>query len=133
MLQIHNIGSWMYSIRKVIISINPSRKHNFINANLAKRLQLPTKNIQSTQVEGENIQNFKDLEITMDKYVLHSYFYVINMDDVDIILGFYWMDSTNTVNINMQMIFLKLWYNNKKITLQDISLTKKEGPKGVLE
>jgi hypothetical protein len=46
-------------------------KHNFINVNLAKILQVPTKNIQSTYVEGENVQIFKDLNITMDKYVLH--------------------------------------------------------------
>jgi hypothetical protein len=53
---------------------------------LAKRLQVPTKHIQSTQVEGENVQIFKDLKLTMDKYVLHSYFHAIDMDDVDIIL-----------------------------------------------
>ena len=33
---------------KVIVSINPNCKHNFINVNLAKRLQVPTKNIQNT-------------------------------------------------------------------------------------
>jgi hypothetical protein len=59
---------------KVIVSINPSSKHNFINVNLAKRLQVSTKNMQSTQVEGENVQVFKYLKLTMDKYVLHSIF-----------------------------------------------------------
>ena len=39
----------------IIVSINPSCMHNFINVNFAKRLQVPTKNIQITQVEGENI------------------------------------------------------------------------------
>jgi hypothetical protein len=99
---------------KVIVSINPSCKHNFINVNLAKRLQVPTKNIQSTQVEGENVQIFKDLKITMDKYVLHSYFHAIDMDDVDIVLGYPWMDSVGTININVQKKFLKLWYKKKK-------------------
>jgi hypothetical protein len=28
---------------------------------------------------------------------------------------------------------MKLWYKKKKITLQDISLTKQEGPKGAHE
>jgi hypothetical protein len=96
---------------------------------LAKRLQVPTKHIQSTQVEGENVQIFKDLKITMDKYVLHSYFHAIDMDDVDIILGYPWMDSIGTININVQKKFMKLWYKKNKITLQDISLTKQEGPK----
>jgi hypothetical protein len=44
---------------KVIIFINPSSKHNVNNVGLAKRLQVPTKHIQSTQVEGENVQIFK--------------------------------------------------------------------------
>ena len=39
------------------------------------------------------VQIFKDLNITMGKYVLHSYFYSIDMDGVDIILGHSWMDS----------------------------------------
>lgn len=33
---------------KIIVSINPSCKHNFINVNLAKKLQVPTKHIKNT-------------------------------------------------------------------------------------
>jgi hypothetical protein len=55
------------------------------------------------------------------------------MYDVDIILGYPWMYPTCIVNINVQKKFLKLWYKKKKITLQDTSLTKQEGPKGALE
>ena len=62
--------------------------HNFINVQLVNRLQVPINNIQSTKVEGENVQFFKDLKITMDKYVLHSYFYAMDMDEVDIVLGY---------------------------------------------
>jgi hypothetical protein len=47
---------------KVIVSINPSYMHDFINVNLDKKLQVPGKNIQSTQVEGENVQVFKYLK-----------------------------------------------------------------------
>jgi hypothetical protein len=67
----------------------------------------------------------------MDKYLLHSYFYsYINMDDVYIVLGYPWMDSIGTMNINVQNNFMKLWYKKNKITMQGISLTKKEVPKG---
>ena len=31
-------------------------------------------------MDGENFQIFKDLKITMDKYVLHSEFYSLDMD-----------------------------------------------------
>jgi hypothetical protein len=112
----------------VIVSINPSCQQNFINVQLVNRLQIPAKNIQSTQVEGKNVQIFKDLKVSMDKYVLHSYFYVMDMDEVDIVLGYPWIESVGTININVQKKFLKLWYKKKKITLQDVSLSKKDGP-----
>ena len=50
----------------------------------------------------------------------------IDMDDVDIVLGYPWMDLVGTININVQNKFLKLWYKKKKITMQDIYLTKKQ-------
>ena len=64
----------------------------------------------------------------MDKYVLHSYFYVMDMDEVDIVLGYPWIELVGTININVQKNFLKLWYKKNKITLQDVSLNKKDGP-----
>ena len=112
----------------IIVSINPSCMHNFINVQLVNRLQIPIKNIQSTNVEGANVQIFKDLKITMNKYVLHSDFYAMDMDEVDIVLGYPWIESVGTININVQKKFLKLWYKKKKITLQDVSLIKKDGP-----
>jgi hypothetical protein len=89
-------------------------------------LQIPAKNIQSTEVEGKNVHFFKDLKDSMDKYVLHSYFYVMDMDEVDIGLGYHWIELVGTININVQKKFLKLWYKKKKITLQDVSLSKKD-------
>jgi hypothetical protein len=58
---------------------------------------------------SENVQSFKDLKLNMDKYVLHSDFYAIDMDDVYIVLGYLWMESVGTININVQNKFLKLW------------------------
>jgi hypothetical protein len=52
---------------KVIISINPSCQHNFINVHLTNRLQVHVKHIQSTQVEGDTAQIFKYLKLAMDK------------------------------------------------------------------
>jgi hypothetical protein len=72
--------------------INPSCMHNFIHVQLVNKLQIPSKNIHNTRVEGENVQSFKELKITMEKYVLHSYFHAIDMADVDIVLGYPWME-----------------------------------------
>jgi hypothetical protein len=50
-------------------------------------------------VEGENVEIFKYLKVTMEKYVLHSNFRAIDMDDVNIIIGYPLMDSIGTMNI----------------------------------
>ena len=58
----------------------------------------------------------------MDKYVLHGDFYTSDMDNMDVVLGYPWMESVGTININVQKKFLKLRYKKKKIRLQDISI-----------
>ena len=105
------------------MAIHPSFKHSYINVDLNHRLKVPTNNICSTQVDGEHVQVFKGLKITMDKYALHFDFHAIDMDNVDIVLGYPWMQSFGTINLNIEKKFLKLWYDKKKVTLQDISLT----------
>ena len=106
----------------ILVSISPSCKQNFIHVNLGKNLKVPSKYIQITHVDGEKFQNCKDLKITMDKYVLHSAFYSLDMDGVDVVLGYPWMQSKGVVNINVENKFLKFWYKKKKITFQDMSL-----------
>jgi hypothetical protein len=78
-------------------------------------LQFPAKNIHNTQVEGENVQIFKYLKITMDKYVLHYDFHAINMVDEDIVLGYPWMESVGTVNINVKKEVSKDLVQEKEI------------------
>lgn len=116
---------------KVIVAIIPSCNKNFIKVNLDKILHIITKNIQSTQVDGENVQIFKDLKLTMDKYVLHFDFYDLDIEDVDVFLGYPLMDLVGPINLNVQNKILKLWYKKKKITLQNISLSKPAQSKGL--
>ena len=69
---------------------------------------------------------FKDLNITMDKYVLHTYFHVIDMDEVYIILEHPQMKSIGTINIIAQNYFMNLSYKKKKIALHDFLLLNKK-------
>jgi len=43
--------------------------------------------MEHTQVNNEEVQVYKDLKISMDKYVLHSDFYSSDMANVDVVLG----------------------------------------------
>lgn len=67
----------------------------------------------------------------MGYYVLHSDFQAQDMDNMDIALGYPWMRSVGTININANKRFLNLWYKKKKVALQDISLTTQQEPKGI--
>ena len=58
-------------------------------------------------------------------------FHAKDIDNVDLVLGYHWMDSIGTLNLNVQKNFLKLWYKKKKITFHDISLSKPAKPKAV--
>jgi hypothetical protein len=40
------------------------------------------------------------------------------------------MNSVGTINTNLKKKFLNIWYKKRKITLQDVSLSKQEGPMG---
>jgi hypothetical protein len=120
----------IFIFRSIQVLNNWCCMHNFINVQLVNRLQVTAKKIQSTQVEGENIQNFKYFKLIMDTYLLHYDFHAIDMADVDIVLGYPWIELVGTIDINVKKKFLKIWYKKNKITLQDASLSKKEGPMG---
>ena len=53
----------------------------------------------------------------MVKCVLHSDFYDLDMDHVDIILEYFSMDTIDTINIIAKKKYLKLWYKKNKIKL----------------
>jgi len=127
LLQVHGF----IQKEKIIVSINPSCKKNLINVNLAKKLQVPAKQIAHTQDDDKDVQIYKDLKLSMDKYVFHGDFYASEIDNIDVVLGYPWMESMCTININVQKKFLKLWYKKKKITLQDISIHKQVESKEV--
>lgn len=61
----------------------------------------------------------------MNKCVIHSDLYALFMDGMDVVSRYPWMDLVDTVIVTVQKKFLKLWYKNKKITLQDISVSEK--------
>jgi len=97
LLQVHGL----IQKEKIIVSINPSCRKNIINVNLEKKLQVPVKHIENTQVDDEDVQDYKDLKLSMDKYVLHGDFYTSDMDNMDVVLGYPWMESVGTININV--------------------------------
>jgi len=75
---------------------------------VAKKLQVSANHIAKSLVDNEDVQIYKDLKLSMDKYVLHCDFYTSYMDNMDVVLGYPWMESMGTININVQKKFMKL-------------------------
>lgn len=71
-------------------------------------------------MSGNDIQTFEDLKLSNDKHVLYQKFHALDMDGLDIILGYPWLESFRRININMQKKSTKLSYRNK-VTLKDIT------------
>lgn len=116
---------------KFIVAISPSFKKKFIKVNLAKLLHITTKEYSKHIGWCWKCSNFKDLKLTMDKYVLDFDFYALDMEDVNVVLAYPWMDLVGTISLNVWNKILKLSQMKKNITLQDISLSKLEEPKGI--
>jgi hypothetical protein len=51
------------------------------------------------------VKFFKDLKLGMDKYVLHLDFYIMDMDEVDIVLGYPWIDEWVPLILMCKIIF----------------------------
>jgi hypothetical protein len=56
------------------------------------------------RLEGKTIQIFEYSKLTMDKYVLHFDFHSIDMNNVDVILGYPWMASIGIINVMWKRI-----------------------------
>ena len=94
-------------------------------------MQVPKNHIEIIHVKGENVQIFRGFQVSMGNYMLHSSFHARDMDNMDLVLGYPWMQLVDAININVENKFSKLRYKKKKVILKDISLTTQQDPKGV--
>jgi hypothetical protein len=75
----------------------------------------------------KSVKICKDLKLTIVKYVLQSNFCAINMNDVDVILGYPWMPTIGTYNINVEKKFI-FGTRKRKLHCRMCLLIKKKGP-----
>ena len=51
----------------------------------------------------------------MGEYLLNNPMISIPMGDVDVVLGFQWLQSLGTIDFNFQEIFLKYFWEGKEV------------------
>ena len=79
--------------KRVIMLIDGGATHNFIDATLVTRRQIPTKEFEGFEVvvaDGYNMtctQRIKGLDVTLGIYTLTDDFYVVDLEDTYVVLG----------------------------------------------
>jgi hypothetical protein len=103
--------------RDIIIVVCPLNKENYIDVDIANQLQIPESSIE--KIKLWNKDQINNLSLRIDNYIFVSQFIVksIDLEDVDIVLGFDWMETLGTFFLNAQNKFLTFFYKKKRITL----------------
>jgi hypothetical protein len=84
--------------------------HNFIDASLVARRGLRTKEFEGFHVavaDGYTItclDMIPNLEVKLGKYTLTDTFYVVDLSDIDVMLGVQWLYSLGEIGLNYQML-----------------------------
>jgi hypothetical protein len=88
--------------------IDGGATHNFIDAALVTRRQIPTEEFEGFEVvvaNGYNMtctQRIRGLEVTLGNYTLTNDFYVVDLADTNVVLGVQWLYSLSDFKMNYQ-------------------------------
>jgi hypothetical protein len=102
--------------KKVIVLIDLSSTHNFINSKIAKDLNFfiyPAPKFQVMVADGKTInctRKCHNINLSMGEYVLKSPMIAIPMGGVDVVLGVKWLQSLGMISFNFQELFMKFFW-----------------------
>jgi hypothetical protein len=94
--------------KKTIVVIDSGSTHNFINCKLVKVLNhfvYPAPEFQVMITYGGTVNcswRFHSIKLNMDDYLLDSPMIAIQMGGVHVVLGFKWLQSLETMALNIQ-------------------------------
>jgi len=107
----------------VTVLIDTGSTHNFIDINVAKRLNLfvyPTTNIKLMVADGKKIDGVvkcHKVKLQISDYNLESGFYTVPLGGVDIVLGIQWLQTLGTYSANHQKQFIKFKWEGRRYKL----------------
>jgi hypothetical protein len=114
--------------QKISVLIDGGASHNFIDSTLLKRRHIPTIEFEGFCVEvagGRTMpcDNYiPGMKLTLGRHDLAQYFYVMDLRDTNIILGFLWLSILGPVTTNyntMEMSFME--ESGKKVVLRGMT------------
>lgn len=111
--------------KPVMILIDSGSTHNFIDAEAAKKTQLPISNSQlAVQIaNGDKISCLgycQNVKIHFNNFDSLIDLYVLNLGGCDVVLGIQWLRELGTIEWNFQNLTLQFQYKGQPILLQGL-------------
>lgn len=100
---------------------------NFINSSLITRRVLCTKEHEGfdVKVAGDNLLScthlVPQLSITMGNYTMTDDFFVVDLDEMDVILGIQWMETLDQYTQSFKRMEFSFEVDGRKVVLRGMS------------
>jgi hypothetical protein len=95
----------------VTILVDTRSTHNFININVAKRLNLFVYPVTDIRVKCHKVK------LQIGDYELESRFYTVPLGGVDVVLGIQWLQTLGTYSANHHKQFIKFKWEKRRYKL----------------
>ncbi|CAA0830747.1 Unknown protein, partial [Striga hermonthica] len=109
--------------RKVMVLVDNGSSHNFINAELSQKLNLPTMNIEPFQVRvanGERLQctkSFRKVPIRFSGVTVKADLYALPLVGPDVVLGIQWLKGLGKITTDYRTGIMEFNSEGRQVTL----------------
>jgi hypothetical protein len=111
--------------QRAIALIDGGATHNFIDASLVSRQALQTKEFDVAVADGHTVEcldRIPNLEMKLGNYTVRDTFYVVDLSDIDVVLGVQWMITLGKITTNYQTLEIGFRdQDGKKVFLRGMS------------
>ncbi|CAA0840444.1 Unknown protein, partial [Striga hermonthica] len=120
--QTMRLPAWVKD-RKVVVLVDNGSSHNFINADLSQKLNLPTTNIEPFEVRvanGERLQctkSFRKVPIRFSGVTVKADLYALPLVGPDVVLGVQWLEGSGKVTTDYRTGIMEFNSGGQQVTL----------------
>lgn len=109
--------------QNVIVLVDLGSIHNFVDVNVAKRLNIfsyPVADLKVMVVDGKHIDGvgmWHKVKLQLRKYAMEANFYTVPLGGVNVVLGIQWLRTLGTYSTNHIKQFIKFKWDGRKYKL----------------
>lgn len=117
------LNSWIKN-RRVVVLVDNGSSHNFINQEIAQKLNLGATTIEPFQVRvasGEWLscmKMYRDVPIRVQGFVISADLFELTLGGIDVVLGVQWLERLGRVVTDYRRGIMEFQWGDKSITLR---------------